>query len=652
MSKFTKFLLLFLAVIVVSFFVSGLFGCWINGDDITFANMINGWTAGIFGLCILLFFIYLLTKMADGKPIFKSGKTHESKPENQYFDSEWLTEKEMNKKYDFCYFRDLHSHESGIPIRAELGSGGIKVNILHESWHTLVIGTTGSGKTEGFVIPTIQILSSTKTKPSLVISDPKGELYSRNYEKLKKEGYNIRVFDLRKPFASARWNPMEKAFNAYQRALRLRKEVKVHSGDNPADLHLKIISAVYNRDWYEFNGIAYPNREQLENDLMATKKQLNDLAYESLNDLALTLCPSQSQTDPSWENGARNFVLGIMLAMLEDSAVPELGMTKEKFNLFNVYKICNIRDSDPNKQYQTLQKYFEGRSKLSSAASLAGPIINNAQVTTQGFMGFVAQYMNMFADAGICFATSSDELKFSNLAESPNALFIKLPDEKESRYPIATMLVLQLYKTLVEVAMETGGKLPRPVYFILDEFGNFPKVPKLENIITVGRSRKINLMLVVQSYEQLTQRYGLEASTTIKGNCNVHIFLGTAEQKTKEEFSSRCGQTSVETKSTSENKGKEGTNTTTSTGLASRALITPDELGLLKNGEMIVSMFKEKAIRSTFTFAYQCSHIYTLKEHEDPYIPAKFLNEEKVYYDIRERNKVVFNHNDNTGFGF
>lgn len=646
MSAFVKYLLAFIGVIVVSFFFSGAIGCFIEGDAINIPNMMNGWTFGIFALCILGFLIYMLARMADGKPsLFTSKKKNDKKPDKQFFDSEWLTEKEMNKKYDFCYFRELHSHKSGIPIRAELSQGGLKVNLLHESWHTMIIGTTGSGKTEGFVIPTIQILSSTKTKPSMVISDPKGELYQRNYNKLKKEGYNIRVFDLRNPFSSARWNPMEKAYNAYQRAIHLRKEVKIHNGDNPADCGLKIIAPTYNNEWYEFNGIAYPSREKLDNDLLAMKKQLNDMAYESLNDLALTLCPAQSQTDPSWENGARNFVLGVMLAMLEDSAVPELGMTKDRYNLFNLYKICNIRDADPNKQYATLQKYFEGRSKLSSAAALAGPIINNAQVTTQGFMGLVAQYLNMFADGGICFATSADELKFENLAEGPNALFIKLPDEKESRYPIATMLILQMYKTLVEVANNTDGALPRPVYFILDEFGNFPKIPKLESIITVGRSRKINLMLVVQSYEQVTQKYGQEAALTIKGNCNVHIFLGTTEQKTKEEFSARCGQTSVETTTTNESKGKEGTNTSTSKGLASRALITPDELGLLKNGEMIVSMFKEKAIRSTFTFAYQCSHIYDFTPHQEEYAPARFLDENKVYYDIKERNKLVLNNN-------
>jgi hypothetical protein len=36
-----------------------------------------------------------------------------------------------------------------------------------------------------------------------------------------------------------------------------------------------------------------------------------------------------------WESGARNFVLAIALAMLEDCANPELKMTKEKYNFYS-----------------------------------------------------------------------------------------------------------------------------------------------------------------------------------------------------------------------------------------------------------------------------------------------------------------------------
>ena len=75
----------------------------------------------------------------------------------------------------------------------------------------MIIGSTGSGKTTRYVNPTIQVLAHTQTKPSLVISDPKGELYQLHANMLAQQGYEIKVLDLRNPYASARWNPLNRA---------------------------------------------------------------------------------------------------------------------------------------------------------------------------------------------------------------------------------------------------------------------------------------------------------------------------------------------------------------------------------------------------------------------------------------------------------
>ena len=73
----------------------------------------------------------------------------------------------------------------------------------------------------------------------------------------------------------------------------------------------------------------------------------------------------------------------------------------------------------------------------------------------------------------------------------------------------------------------------------------------------------------------------------------------------------------------------------------SRAPITPDELGYLKDGEMIVSMFKEKAIKSQFTFAYKANHIYNMTPASEEFRPPRYINEEDVLYDIKERNRKI-----------
>ncbi len=650
MNKFWKYFWAFVVVAILGYGISCIIGSFLETGSITVEGIMGGYSWGIWALIMVAFILYILVQAANGKSMFKSSdkkKKDGKKPTEQFFDSEWLTEQELNKKYDGCFFRDLHSHKDGVPIRAQAVGNNVKVNLLHEVWHTMIVGTTGSGKTAGYISPTIQILASTSTKPSLVIMDVKGELYNMHGNKLKDEGYTLVTFDLRNPYSSTRWNPMYKPYKNYQRALNLRKEVIVHRNENPADCGLRVISPVYDNEWYEFEGVAFPNRDSIESQLTATRKGLIDSAFEDLNDIAMSLSPvSEGTNDASWQQGAKDFILGTMLAMLEDSADPRLNMTAEKYNFFNLYKICNVRDADPDRQFGSLQKYFEGRGPMSNATTLAGPIVNNAPGTTRSYFGMVSNAVNVFADSGVCFATSADEIDFEHFADKPTALFIKVPDEKETRHPIAQMCVLQMYKTLVEVASRTPKlELPRHVYFILDEFANMPKIPRFESIVTVGRSRGIALMLVVQSYRQVEIKYGEAAADVIKSNCNVHVYLGTEDQKTKEEFSARCGQTSVEAKSTSESKSKQDTTKSTNVQRVSRALITPDELGYLKKGEMIVSMFKEKALKSEFTFAYKVSNVYNMKPMNDDYVIPRFINEDQIYYDIRQRNKLVLSNN-------
>ena len=653
MSNFFKYVFLIIGGTIGCYILAGVIGSLLETGSITPEGMIGTWSWSIFALLAISLFILILLKVADGKPIFKSSKKDKgTKPKDQYFDSEWLTEHELDKKYDACYFRDLRLHADGVPIRAKLENNRIKVNLLHQVWHTLVIGTTGSGKTTGFINPTIQILSSTKTKPSLVISDVKCELFELHANKLKQEGYDILRFNLRDPSESTCWNPMTKPYRNYQRAINLRKNVIVHINENPADCKLRVIANVYNNEWYELDGIAFPNRQDLETYIAATHKKLIGSAFDDLKDIAITLAPvNENGQETSWQQGAQDFVLGIMLCMLEDSADPRLGMTEERFNFYNLYKICNTKDPNPDKPYESLQNYIKGRDKLSTAVSLVSPIVNNSPLTARSFFGLIANAVNIFADNEVCYATSKDEMDFSRFSDRPSALFIQVPFEKKTRHPISQLMVLSLYKTLVEKSTRERSALPRHVYFVLDEFANMPKIQGMESIITVSRGIGICLLLVVQDYAQISINYGDAIAEVIKSNCNVHIYLGTENQKTKEEFSTRCGQTSVETESTSESKGKNETTKSTSKQKVSRALITPDELGYLKDGEMIVSMFKEKALRRTFTPSYKCSHIYNLSKVQEPYVLPKSLNEQQVFYDIRERNRIVLA-NDDDDFDF
>lgn len=63
-------------------------------------------------------------------------------------------------------------------------------------------------------------------RPSMLISDPKGKLYSLHAKSLINRGYEVKILDLRNPYCSIRWNPLERPFEMYQEMLSLDDKVR------------------------------------------------------------------------------------------------------------------------------------------------------------------------------------------------------------------------------------------------------------------------------------------------------------------------------------------------------------------------------------------------------------------------------------------
>ena len=636
-----------LVIILVSYLI-GLVISFITNQGLDFAQHLTEVIPGVMGGAGIVVAILYVVSGSSNRENFGTGRTKESGKMSQYYDSRWISLHELatDSRFMPTTYNSLGSvKKTGMVIRNLLINGKLLIN-MYNPIHTLVIGTTGSGKTTLLIEPAIRILSKTSEKPCLVITDPKGELYNNHSIQLEESGYRIEVLDLRNPYASTRWNPMDNSYMMFHRAHNLVKEVKVHKGAPPvAGSKLKIISSSYGAEWYEYNKVAYPNREQLDSDLLSKKQELIDLAENELREIASTIVPIESKTDSSWERGAQDFLFGIMIAMLEDSLNPDLGMTRDRFNFYNLGKIANYRDPDPDNMFGTLRTFCDsGRTKLSKVQSLTSTVINNAPNTTRSYLGVLQSRISIFQDAGICYATSGNDMYFDDFIEKPTVLFIKVPDEKESRHSIATMCISQIYKKLIEIAsFRPSLSLEKPVYFLLDEFANLPKVPKMESIITVARSRKIFFELVIQSYSQLENKYGKEVAETIKGNCNIQIYLGTEDQKTKEEYSKMCGEISMEMEDKSVSMSdKQGTdaNRTTNKKVVNRPLIYPYELGQLPNGTAIVKIFQVNPIKTELTPWYKTPQ-FDKRKAADKYVPSKFLDEQEVYYDISVRNRKL-----------
>lgn len=600
------------------------------------------------------------SKKKSGK---NEGETAEGNKMEIAHDSRFITADELRTDPSllFTTWNQLPSiNNTGFVFRNKIVGGRLEINMSKES-HALVIGTTGTGKTQVLADPTIRVFAHSGEKPSMIIADPKGELYEDNYNILKKEGYNIIVLNLENPYASSKWNPMETAFRTYEKATNLEKEVKKFSNCTPESVGYKKFSdeelrgVKYTDTWFGFEGKAFPNNNILKAELEARKTQLEDEAKADLRNIAIALIPVLPDSkDPVWPSGCQDLIYGIMLAMLEDSRFPELGMTLEKFNFYNLYKIANFRDSASGNENQlrTLARYSEGRDRTrSNVYELMSAVCGASPVTQRSFLATLGSTISRtLGDDGILYMTSGTEVDFADIPERPTAFFLRIPDHKTERHPLGVLCIQQLYKHLVDIANDTvnpktgkKGQLKRKVYFILDEFGNLPPVQGFGTMVTVSRSRNIFFEIILQSYKQLDIKYGADEAQNIRGNFQTEIFLGSEDPSTIQAFSDACGEITVFHEEESESKAEksdQGKSISKSMQRSRRPLIDKSELRTMEKFTIVVKIFRKPVLREKMTPFFEAT-MMEKSPAKEPMVLAEQLDYDKIYYDIEARNRKV-----------
>ncbi len=558
--------------------------------------------------------------------------------------SRFLTDAERDKYFPEHVYEELNKvTQDGIPVRAVLDrKNHLQVN-FYPGAHSLVIGATGSGKTTTFINPMIQLLASTSAGSSMIMTDPKGELFDLHSKYLQSRGYKVLLLDLRDTYSSSRWNPLEGIWDMYQEYVQAGKEIKLHkdSMDDYPDLKRIDGDVEEGEPWAEWRGVAYADLTHCRDDVSITRQKYYDEMYEDLNDLISVICPIENDKDPVWEKGARSIIMATCIAMLEDSEDERLGMTREKFNFFNINKaLTNSED-----EFAALKDYFNGRSKLSQAFTLSRQVMSAADTTLSSYMSITFDKLNMFNDRGLCGLTSATDVQAEKFADEPTALFLKIPDEKDTRHGLAAVFVLCMYKALIKVASAREDlSLPRNVYFILDEFGNMPRIEKFDKMITVGRSRKIWFNMVVQSYSQLNNVYGEKVADIVKSNCGMKMFIGSNDIGTCEEFSKLCGNMTVRTTSTSSAIGAKAGDLNLSTQSQVRPLIYPSELQMLNNkestGNAIIVTFGNYPLKTKYTPSYKCP-FYQMGRMDMDELRNHMFRADEVYYDLDVRNSLI-----------
>ena len=211
----------------------------------------------------------------------------------------------------------------------------------------------------------------------------------------------------------------------------------------------------------------------------------------------------------------------------------------------------------------------------------------------------LAAKLDAFDSEEITAMTSTNTIEFKDLVERKSVLYFITPATNDTYNFLMNIFFSQMIDRLYEYADDNGGKLPTPLFLILDEFANIGRIPRFEQILSTCRSYRLHISIILQNIDQLVAVYDEKVTENIMANCSTHIFLGSTAQKTLETFSKRLGEKTITrdnvSRSTDKDSNFSGKNY--SDQIMGRALMTPEELGRMGDNECIVFVQSMRPIR-------------------------------------------------------
>lgn len=413
--------------------------------------------------------------------------------------------------------------------------------------HTLMVGAAGIGKTAFFLYPNIE--AACASGMSFLQTDLKGDVV-RNYGTIAKKyyGYNVSVIDLRNPTRSDE-NNMLHLVNKY---MDIYKSDKTNlQAKAKAEKYAKITAKTI----INIGGGDYSSMGQ------------NAFFYDASEGLLVSLILLIAEFG---EKNERHIVS--VFKMIQDLLTP---IAEEK-------KAEKKGQAKPKNGFKILMEKLPDEHK---AKWLAGSALFAADQAMMSIISTALSRLNSFIDSELeqilCFGTAIDAEKFCN---EKSAIFIVLPEEDISKYFMVSLIIQQLYREILVIADENGGKLKNRVMFFCDEFGSFPKIEGAEAMFSASRSRRISIVAIIQSFAQLDKNYGREGQEIITDNTQLTIFGGFApNSQSAEVLSKALGEQTVLSGSVSHGRDK-----SQSLQMIGRPLMTPDELKSMPKGQFIV----------------------------------------------------------------
>jgi type IV secretion system protein VirD4 len=393
------------------------------------------------------------------------------------------------------YYKDrlgwfLGSNSAG--LKYSIGMAGayhpIEGNL---NMQALVLGSPGSFKTTGFVIPNIfhipYMYKDLEEKGDLIITDPKSEIYCLTSKYLKNCGYDVYVLDF----------------------------INLKYGDS-------------------LNPINF----------ISSDKELMEIAEGYISSVADSTILSYS-SDTFWEE-SEGQLLGALIGFVKEI------YPSDQQTFGQVLKILtseNVRDSNK------ASKFFKDYNIGATALQLWNNFLLAEDKVRANILIGLATKLKLFSIKGIKNITGSTTIDIKKIGakkERPVALFILMPDKDRTFSPIINSMVTTILNQLYKTAYEYGNTLYSPTFLILEEMANIGRIPNIQVMLGTMRSRRIYPMLIWQSLPQMKNRYK-DCWEDILSMCDTHLYLGINDDFTAQYCSRFLGNTTINVQGISKN---------------------------------------------------------------------------------------------------
>jgi len=389
--------------------------------------------------------------------------------------------------------------------------------------NVLIIGGSGSGKTRFFVKPNLMQCVSKTFPVSFLCTDPKGTVLLEVGQLLRRSGYDIKVFNTVNFAKSMKYNPFS----------------YIHS----------------------------------EKDIL---KLVNTI-------IANTKGEGEKSSEDFWIKAEKLYYTALIGYIFYEGREDE----KNFITFLDMINASEAREDDEDYK-NPVDLMFEKLAKKDPehfAVLQYAKYKMSAGKTAKSILVSCGARLSPFDIKELRAILEYDELEFDTLGDKKTALFIVTSDTDSTFDFLSSMVVMQLMNTLCTKADdEYGGRLPIHVRCLLDEFANI-KIPDMQRLISVIRSREISACLIVQAQSQIKAIYKDHADTLI-GSCDVIQFLGGREKGTLKEMSELLGKETIDSFNTSESRGQ-----SPSHGLnyqkMGKELMSQDEIAVMDGGKCL-----------------------------------------------------------------